>query len=154
MRRPLAPSRSRRIAKWTGLVVSVVILAMWAVSTQVEFGYQFSELAVGAAGRRMFIVSFQNDFTGWFAYASNYEPDTYLPEIKLEWGSAVRVAIPLWMPFVLAAISTAILWRRDRRTPTAGLCRMCGYDLRASKDKCPECGTPHGLATPIKPPPA
>ncbi len=32
MRRLLPPSRSRRIAKWTGLMLCVVILAMWAVS--------------------------------------------------------------------------------------------------------------------------
>ena len=51
--------------------------------------------------------------------------------------------IPLWMPTLLFAglsyISVAPLYRRRKRKKL-GLCVKCGYDLRASKDRCPECG--------------
>jgi len=55
------------------------------------------------------------------------------------WGFGV----PFW---VLAAFffipSVALLHRalqtRSHRAP--GLCRKCGYDLRATPDRCPECG--------------
>lgn len=32
-------------------------------------------------------------------------------------------------------------WRRYEQHLHAGLCTNCGYDLRGSKDRCPECGS-------------
>ena len=60
------------------------------------------------------------------------------------------------VPFWLAAAATAVLptawlgrwWVRRRRCDRAGLCHRCGYDLRATPDRCPECGTNKSAATP------
>ena len=53
------------------------------------------------------------------------------------------VVIPYWLPFTLLAVLPFVRWRSRRRARKApGHCASCGYDLRASKDRCPECGAP------------
>jgi hypothetical protein len=62
-------------------------------------------------------------------------------------GSAhlIRFAqAPFWALALLAGLwpgwaLSARIWRPWRRR-SGGLCRWCGYDLRATPDRCPECG--------------
>jgi hypothetical protein len=53
---------------------------------------------------------------------------------------AVGMVIPAaWV----TQIAVPWLWRlrAERARRRVGLCVRCGYDLRASKERCPECGT-------------
>jgi hypothetical protein len=53
------------------------------------------------------------------------------------------IAIPYWaIAILLAALSVFAVarWRSRRQRLLPGHCRACGYDLRGSGDKCPECG--------------
>jgi hypothetical protein len=59
--------------------------------------------------------------------------------------TATSIALPLWFPLVLTAIGPArvlMRWKRHRSRRKHGCCPDCGYDLRASSDRCPECGAP------------
>ena len=56
----------------------------------------------------------------------------------------VSIFAPYWsVVCVTAPLPAWWLWRRrtERRRRRRGYCRACGYDLRASPDRCPECGT-------------
>ena len=59
-----------------------------------------------------------------------------------QYSSAPRyIVVPLWIPCLLCVISLYLLpLHRRRKRLRLGLCLGCGYDLRASSEKCPECG--------------
>jgi hypothetical protein len=50
-----------------------------------------------------------------------------------------------WLIVILTAILPVarfgpLVWRQWRSEHAEGLCPNCGYDLRATPERCPECG--------------
>ena len=94
-------------------------------------------------------------YTEWRTMHSSSFQRSLGPALGFFWGDAVspdgnpgrQIRLPHW-PFVLLMFAFTI-WHfiKRRRIRIAqmrrsqGRCTKCGYDLRASPDRCPECGT-------------
>jgi hypothetical protein len=147
--------RKGRMLKWAGLVVSLLIVVAWVVSLRWDVFYLEREpgawdvraqRTVYAAYGRGCFAYYQGPYRpakpdahwGYIGYSSG---PIWTPILHHGAGSTWWVVVPLWMPFVLIAISTVYLWWRDRRRIRPGHCQECGYNLTGNvSGVCPECG--------------
>lgn len=91
-------------------------------------------------------ISACDENTWWGRHGVGWENSVKLPPYpELFTGGTGKLActVPVWAIFflllVLPALKLTTLIRRRRRI-AAGKCVRCGYDLRASPGRCPECG--------------
>jgi hypothetical protein len=155
-------SRTRRVLKWVGTVLCVLVAALWLASGWYAPGYT---LYYGR-GQRMLLVEFSSGIL--YAQHAVLNP-AWLPRRvrrshwDLRWvgrypsfvtlqpvscrkacyvgGTYADVSVSIWLLWLLIALPTAYLWWRDRRFPS-GHCKRCGYSLRGLPEpRCPECGT-------------
>jgi hypothetical protein len=86
-----------------------------------------------------------------FRHADSVDPE-YLAHLKaqrpemLQWYTRTThwywILLPYWLLILLTGSWPVwTLCRHFVRTRVLEVCHTCGYDLRASKDRCPECGT-------------
>ncbi len=64
--------------------------------------------------------------------------------------SSFSIGAPIWLPIILASLLPARrVWKfvRHRNRLSAHRCTTCGYDLRATPHRCPECGAVPNNAT-------
>ncbi len=138
--------KRRRIVKWTGAGLCVVILVAWYTSTGIGFYWEYG-LSIVVAGR----YSTFNGTIAWvqegsFPFASSgwcvftlYIRDNYLwPPISKD---RHEIYCSVWLLLGVVALPTAFMFYRDRKRIPPGHCKKCGYNLTgAEHERCPECG--------------
>jgi hypothetical protein len=80
----------------------------------------------------------------WAGFGWGYAGNESIPSTGGTWDMFYLV-LPNWVLICATALLPALrvytfCQRESRRRIRLGLCLNCGYDLRATPDRCPECG--------------
>ncbi len=137
--------RLRRFLKWAGLGVCTALVVAWATSgSHISLTALYHRFLVTSGSGGM-ILGLNKAPMEASLHTGRQGPIRWLPSVSTNlyqrWD--VTIFVPYWCLLLLIGTPTAVLWKRDRRIPP-GCCQHCGYDLRGSKDKCPECGHEFG----------
>jgi hypothetical protein len=88
------------------------------------------------SGFSLLTTTFPNSYRYYAGFSS----------FQLKLGPAIDqhfVGLPLWSALVAAIIPSTMFGAKRlsaRRAKLKGLCPRCGYDMRFSPERCPECG--------------
>mgnify|MGYP001481153300 CR=1 FL=1 len=82
---------------------------------------------------------------GFYHYANEIGDSAYTSSLPMFYAVSNEfgryLGFPHWLPTILFATTSILLIRKSRRRRYGvGRCTNCGYDLRASPQRCPECG--------------
>ena len=149
----MARSRTRRVLRRVGAAWTVLLAVVWCVTLFWGGAYiGFTKTITVSSGVVAFLVYTNDpgDYVGWVGYRNRDVELRWWPSYADSTSPAAgvflrqrrrRLIVPLWIPFLLTAIPTIMLWRRDRGR-LAGHCRKCEYDLTGNvTGVCSECGT-------------
>ena len=144
-----AVSGNGAVSVFTVVPIIETFSSNWTITETVDKPYsahwQFACSQPSAAGRDGF------GLTSFSARRFHTSGAGELGSAKGERQFVVR--FPYWVLVLVFAVAPALFtrkWRRRMRL-SGNLCSSCGYDIRASPDRCPECGTVPGRAAVSKP---
>ena len=118
------------------LVLCVELIVLWI------FSHSGQAFCVYPAGQRDLTLRVREGKISFYDYdrpslieSPSPRSHRFVFETRISFLVAGTAVLPaLW----------ALLWWRRRPLRRQGACPICGYDLRASTTRCPECGTAVG----------
>jgi hypothetical protein len=139
------------------LICTLLLFLLAAIWLRGEFVHD--QLTINMHDHMFIVGSFPNHIDLILYRASNFTGKfldlttraKFVPSMPIFWQcrfvatpNKFELALPWWLPtiFLLGMIGYRQFIRtRTRNRQTRNRCVHCGYDLRATPDKCPECGT-------------
>ena len=156
----------RKILTILSLIGLVLSVGLWALSYFILFGYasrpkqtqwlvylrdRGCEIRYCELSEALFPMP---PYTVWHRYTRSQRQvnrTDWKPCIRRTKSGMVIFIVPFWLPTALFGTLFCVVgmpYHRRRKRKKLGLCLKCGYDLRASKDRCPECGEEFGSTNP------
>jgi hypothetical protein len=118
-----------------------VLVLQWSAEQRPAETTRFGHLALPATRGYGQFFREKIDKQTWngFAWRSTYARD---PNGGLDSSSFVLVLPQGFILLCFAVLPSLVVYRKTRRIRRVpGRCAQCGYDLCATPDRCPECGT-------------
>ena len=122
-------------------------------TTRVYLDSLHGALEVGCG--RVRLVPMRPGFDAYWEPGDTADEDVMISALPSEYGvrwhrrdrypphAGLSIEVPHVVPILLSAVPALLAagrWNRRRLLARHGLCPGCGYDLRASPERCPECG--------------
>jgi hypothetical protein len=145
------------------LLLCVAVCVLWGRSYSRNEGISYGSRAFGGleleSSRAHVMLSRNfgsavqgqlNHFSDKIYYDDKEESSPWFPRFGYHRFNAAAWywEVPHWALAGSLALLAISPWMANRyRRKTVGLCQICGYDLRASPERCPECGALPQLKT-------